>query len=96
MLTFDTVLTESKDSLPIVFILHGTRRIVSAPFYAICWKLKALKPVFQEMRKQRGDLGMNVSIASASFVLKALSWILHCIKELRLWSLRHVVDEYSL
>ncbi|KAL0423233.1 UNVERIFIED_CONTAM: Retrovirus-related Pol polyprotein from type-2 retrotransposable element R2DM [Sesamum radiatum] len=38
--------------------------IIGTPMYSVTRKLKALKPVFRRQRKTKGDLAMNVKLAS--------------------------------
>ncbi|KAL2247880.1 UNVERIFIED_CONTAM: hypothetical protein Sindi_2640300 [Sesamum indicum] len=49
----------TSDHSPMVWQHH----IIGAPMYAVTKKLKALKPVFREQRRNKGDLSHNVQLA---------------------------------
>ncbi|KAK4384011.1 hypothetical protein Sango_3100700 [Sesamum angolense] len=46
------------DSLDVQYPVFGT------PMYSVTRKLKALKPVFRQQRRKKGDLAMNVKLAA--------------------------------
>ncbi|KAL0307681.1 UNVERIFIED_CONTAM: hypothetical protein Scaly_2975200 [Sesamum calycinum] len=65
---FYTCLTpRTSDHSPLV--LKGDSRdvqhpVIGTPMYSVTQKLKALKPVFRQQRQKKGDLAMNVKLAS--------------------------------
>ncbi|KAL0285440.1 UNVERIFIED_CONTAM: hypothetical protein Sradi_7174000, partial [Sesamum radiatum] len=60
--TFDNYLARSAEFIPSVHSIWR-HRIVGSAMYAVTRKLKALKPIFREQRKRKGDLSTNVSLA---------------------------------
>ncbi|KAK4384626.1 hypothetical protein Sango_3042000 [Sesamum angolense] len=65
---FYTCLTpRTSDHSPLV--LKGDSRdvkhpVIGTPMYSVTRKLKALKPVFRQQRRKKGDLAMNVKLAA--------------------------------
>ncbi|KAL2247982.1 UNVERIFIED_CONTAM: hypothetical protein Sindi_2650500 [Sesamum indicum] len=49
--------------------------IIGAPMYAVTRKLKALKPVFREQRRNKGDLSHNVQLAKGFLEMAQLLWM---------------------
>ncbi|KAL0289735.1 UNVERIFIED_CONTAM: hypothetical protein Sradi_7066500 [Sesamum radiatum] len=62
MFRFDNYLARSAEFIPSVHRIWR-HRIVGSAMYAVTRKLKALKPIFREQRKKKGDLSTNVSLA---------------------------------
>ncbi|KAL2248715.1 UNVERIFIED_CONTAM: hypothetical protein Sindi_2345200 [Sesamum indicum] len=62
MFRFDNYLTLSPEFIPQVQQIWQ-HNIVGTPMYAITRKLKALKTVFRELRRKKGDLSHNVQLA---------------------------------
>ncbi|KAL0290195.1 UNVERIFIED_CONTAM: hypothetical protein Scaly_2680300 [Sesamum calycinum] len=57
----------TSDHSPLV--MRGDRRnmqhpVVGTPMYSVTWKLKALKPVFRQQQRNKGDLEQNVKLAA--------------------------------
>ncbi|KAL0294867.1 UNVERIFIED_CONTAM: hypothetical protein Scaly_3114500 [Sesamum calycinum] len=63
MFRFDNYLTMSSDFTPSVQNIWR-HRIEGTAMYAVTRKLRALKPVFRSLRKQKGDLSLNVKLAA--------------------------------
>ncbi|KAL2232688.1 UNVERIFIED_CONTAM: hypothetical protein Sindi_1448800 [Sesamum indicum] len=61
MFRFDNYLTLSLNFIPSVLNIWQ-HEVIGAPMYAVIWKLKALKPVFREQRRKKGNLAHNVQI----------------------------------
>ncbi|KAL2237634.1 UNVERIFIED_CONTAM: hypothetical protein Sindi_0955100 [Sesamum indicum] len=62
MFRFDNYLTLSPEFIPSVQNIWQNT-IVGVPMFAVTRKLKALKPVFREQRRKKGDLTLNVQLA---------------------------------
>ncbi|KAL2230749.1 UNVERIFIED_CONTAM: hypothetical protein Sindi_1669300 [Sesamum indicum] len=62
MFRFDNHLTHSPEFIPSVQNIWQNT-IVGVPMFAVTRKLKALKPVFREQRRKKGDLTLNVQLA---------------------------------
>ncbi|KAL2251910.1 UNVERIFIED_CONTAM: hypothetical protein Sindi_2313300 [Sesamum indicum] len=62
MFRFDNYLTHSPEFIPSVQNIWQNT-IVGVPMFAVTRKLKALKPVFREQRRKKGDLTLNVQLA---------------------------------
>ncbi|KAK4381838.1 Transposon TX1 uncharacterized protein [Sesamum angolense] len=65
-LLYDSLTPRISDHSPLVLCGDNRRprhRIVGTPMYSVTRKLKALKPVFRQQRKQKGDLAANVKLA---------------------------------
>ncbi|KAL2231085.1 UNVERIFIED_CONTAM: hypothetical protein Sindi_1702900 [Sesamum indicum] len=62
MFRFDNYLTHSPEFTPSVPNIWQNI-IVGVPMFAVTRKLKALKPVFREQRRKKGDLTLNVQLA---------------------------------
>ncbi|KAL2235482.1 UNVERIFIED_CONTAM: hypothetical protein Sindi_1280400 [Sesamum indicum] len=62
MFRFDNYLTRSPEFIPSVQQIWQ-HNIIGVPIYAVTRKLKALKPVFREHRRNKGDLSHNVQLA---------------------------------
>ncbi|KAL2243629.1 UNVERIFIED_CONTAM: hypothetical protein Sindi_0480900 [Sesamum indicum] len=62
MFRFDNYLTLSPEFIPSVQQVWQ-HNIIGAPMYAVTRKLKALKQVFREQRRNKGDLSHNVQLA---------------------------------
>ncbi|KAL2245415.1 UNVERIFIED_CONTAM: hypothetical protein Sindi_2809700 [Sesamum indicum] len=62
MFRFDNYLTRSPKFISSVQSIWQ-HEIVGVPMYAVTRKLKALKPVFREQRRNKGDLSHNVQLA---------------------------------
>ncbi|KAL2224854.1 UNVERIFIED_CONTAM: hypothetical protein Sindi_2939200 [Sesamum indicum] len=62
MFRFDNYLTLSPEFIPSVQNIWQNT-IVGVPMFAVTHKLKALKPVFREQRRKKGDLTLNVQLA---------------------------------
>ncbi|KAL2237505.1 UNVERIFIED_CONTAM: hypothetical protein Sindi_0942200 [Sesamum indicum] len=62
MFRFDNYLTRSPEFIPSVQQVWQ-HNIIGVPMYAGTRKLKALKPVFREQRRNKGDLSHNVQLA---------------------------------
>ncbi|KAL2235440.1 UNVERIFIED_CONTAM: hypothetical protein Sindi_1276200 [Sesamum indicum] len=62
MFQFDNYLTHSPDFIPSVQNIWQ-HELVGVPMYAVTRKLKALKPVFRQQRRNKGDLTLNVQLA---------------------------------
>ncbi|KAL2237506.1 UNVERIFIED_CONTAM: hypothetical protein Sindi_0942300 [Sesamum indicum] len=62
MFRFDNYLTQSSDFIPSVKQVWQ-HHIIGVPMYAVARKLKALKPVFREQRRNKGDLSQKVQLA---------------------------------
>ncbi|KAL2225024.1 UNVERIFIED_CONTAM: hypothetical protein Sindi_3031800 [Sesamum indicum] len=62
MFRFDNYLTHSLEFIPSVQNIWQNT-IVGVPMFAVTRKLKALKPVFREQRRKKGDLTLNVQLA---------------------------------
>ncbi|KAL2252961.1 UNVERIFIED_CONTAM: Retrovirus-related Pol polyprotein from type-2 retrotransposable element R2DM [Sesamum indicum] len=62
MFRFDNYLTHSPDFIPSVQNIWQ-HEVVGVPMYAVSRKLKALKPVFRQQRRNKGDLTLNVQLA---------------------------------
>ncbi|KAL2237701.1 UNVERIFIED_CONTAM: hypothetical protein Sindi_0961800 [Sesamum indicum] len=62
MFRFDNYLTLSPTFIPSVQNIRQ-HEVVGIPMYAITRKLKDLKPVFREQRKNKGNLSHNVQLA---------------------------------
>ncbi|KAL2252827.1 UNVERIFIED_CONTAM: hypothetical protein Sindi_0077400 [Sesamum indicum] len=62
MFRFDNYLTLSPEFIPSVQNIWKNT-IVGVPMFAVTRKLKALKPVFREQRRKKGDLTLNVQLA---------------------------------
>ncbi|KAL2246058.1 UNVERIFIED_CONTAM: hypothetical protein Sindi_2874000 [Sesamum indicum] len=62
MFRFDNYLTHSPEFIPSVQNIWQNT-IVPVPMFAVTRKLKALKPVFREQRRKKGNLTLNVQSA---------------------------------
>ncbi|KAL2252837.1 UNVERIFIED_CONTAM: Transposon TX1 uncharacterized protein [Sesamum indicum] len=62
MFRFDNYLALSPEFIPSVQQVWQ-HNIIGVPMYAVTRKLKALKPVFREQRRKKGDLSHNVQLA---------------------------------
>ncbi|KAL2247912.1 UNVERIFIED_CONTAM: hypothetical protein Sindi_2643500 [Sesamum indicum] len=62
MFRFDNYLTHSPEFIPNVQNIWQNT-IIGVPMFAVTRKLKALKPVFREQRRKKGDLTLNVQLA---------------------------------
>ncbi|KAL2224844.1 UNVERIFIED_CONTAM: hypothetical protein Sindi_2938200 [Sesamum indicum] len=62
MFRFDNYLALSPEFTPSVQQVWQ-HNIIGTPMYAVTRKLKALKPVFREQRRKKGDLSHNVQLA---------------------------------
>ncbi|KAL2252957.1 UNVERIFIED_CONTAM: hypothetical protein Sindi_0090400, partial [Sesamum indicum] len=62
MFRFDNYLALSPEFIPSVQQVWQ-HNIIAVPMYAVTRKLKALKPVFREQRRKKGDLSHNVQLA---------------------------------
>ncbi|KAL2247313.1 UNVERIFIED_CONTAM: hypothetical protein Sindi_2583600 [Sesamum indicum] len=62
MFRFDNFLTLSPDFVPSVQSI-SQQQIVGVPMFSVTRKLKALKPIFREQRRNKGDLSHNVELA---------------------------------
>ncbi|KAL2232501.1 UNVERIFIED_CONTAM: hypothetical protein Sindi_1430100 [Sesamum indicum] len=62
MFQFDNYLAISPDFIPSVQNIWQ-HEVVGMPMYAVTRKLKALKPVFRQQRRNKGDLTRNVQLA---------------------------------
>ncbi|KAL2231025.1 UNVERIFIED_CONTAM: hypothetical protein Sindi_1696900 [Sesamum indicum] len=62
MFRFDNYLTRSPEFIPNVQNIWQ-HRIIRTPMFAVTRKLKALKPIFREQRRKKGDLTLNVQLA---------------------------------
>ncbi|KAL2251988.1 UNVERIFIED_CONTAM: Retrovirus-related Pol polyprotein from type-1 retrotransposable element R2 [Sesamum indicum] len=62
MFQFDNYLTHSPDFIPSVQNIWQ-HEVVGLPMYAVSRKLKALKPVFRQQRRNKGDLTLNFQLA---------------------------------
>ncbi|KAL2252005.1 UNVERIFIED_CONTAM: hypothetical protein Sindi_2322800 [Sesamum indicum] len=62
MFRFDNYLTHSPEFIPSVQNIWQNT-IVGVPMSAVTRKLKALKPVFREQKRKKGDLTLNVQLA---------------------------------
>ncbi|KAL2228517.1 UNVERIFIED_CONTAM: hypothetical protein Sindi_1831400 [Sesamum indicum] len=89
MFRFDNYLTHSPEFIPsLQNIWQNT--IVGVPMFAVTRKLKALKPVFREQRRKKGDLTLNVQLAKG-FLDEAQQLITLDIGFLRPWA-RHILS----
>ncbi|KAL2225019.1 UNVERIFIED_CONTAM: putative mitochondrial protein [Sesamum indicum] len=62
MFLFDNYLTHSPNFIPSVQNIWQ-HEVVGVPMYAVSRKLKALKSVFRQQRRNKGDLTLNVQLA---------------------------------
>ncbi|KAL2249850.1 UNVERIFIED_CONTAM: hypothetical protein Sindi_2458700 [Sesamum indicum] len=62
MFRFDNYLARSLEFIPSVQNIWQ-HNIIGTPMYAVTRKLKALKPIFREQRRNKGDLSHNVQMA---------------------------------
>ncbi|KAL2246939.1 UNVERIFIED_CONTAM: hypothetical protein Sindi_2546200 [Sesamum indicum] len=62
MFRFDNYLARSPEFIPSVQNIWQ-HNIIGTPMYAVTRKLKALKPIFREQRRKKGDLSHNVQMA---------------------------------
>ncbi|XP_011075695.1 uncharacterized protein LOC105160127 [Sesamum indicum] len=62
MFRFDNYPTLSPDFIPSVQNIWQ-HEVIGVPMYAVTHKLKALKPVFRQQRRNKGDLSHNVQLA---------------------------------
>ncbi|KAL2246942.1 UNVERIFIED_CONTAM: hypothetical protein Sindi_2546500 [Sesamum indicum] len=62
MFRFDNYLALSPEFIPSVQQVWQ-HNIIGTPMYAVTRKLKALKPMFREQRRKKGDLSHNVQLA---------------------------------
>ncbi|KAL2225777.1 UNVERIFIED_CONTAM: hypothetical protein Sindi_3039900, partial [Sesamum indicum] len=62
MFRFDNFLTLSPDFIPTVQSIWQ-HQIVGVPMFSVTRKLKALKPLFREQRRKKGDISHNVELA---------------------------------
>ncbi|KAL2237519.1 UNVERIFIED_CONTAM: hypothetical protein Sindi_0943600 [Sesamum indicum] len=62
MFRFDNYLTHSPDFIPSVQNIWQ-HEVAGVPMYAMSRKLKALKPVFRQQMRNKGDLTLNVQLA---------------------------------
>ncbi|KAL2251984.1 UNVERIFIED_CONTAM: hypothetical protein Sindi_2320700 [Sesamum indicum] len=62
MFRFDNYLALSPEFIPSVQQVWQ-HNIIGTPMYAVTRKLKALKPIFREQRRKKGDLSHNVQLA---------------------------------
>ncbi|KAL2235577.1 UNVERIFIED_CONTAM: hypothetical protein Sindi_1289900 [Sesamum indicum] len=62
MFRFDNYLTRLPEFIPSVQNIWQ-HNIMDTPMYAVTRKLKALKPIFREQRRNKGDLSHNVQMA---------------------------------
>ena len=62
MFRFDNYLARSPEFIPRVQNIWQ-HNIIGTPMYAVTRKLKALKPIFREQRRNKGDLSHNVQMA---------------------------------
>ncbi|KAL2225354.1 UNVERIFIED_CONTAM: hypothetical protein Sindi_3049800, partial [Sesamum indicum] len=78
MFRFDNYLTHSPEFIPNVqnILQHS---ITGVPMFAVIRKLKALKPVFREQRRKKGDLTLNVQLAKG-FLDEAQQLLEHCCR----------------
>ncbi|KAL2235467.1 UNVERIFIED_CONTAM: hypothetical protein Sindi_1278900 [Sesamum indicum] len=72
MFQFDNYLTHSPDFIPSVQN-SWQHEVIGVPMYAVTRKLKALKPVFRQQRRNKGDLALNVQLAKG-FLEEAQNW----------------------
>ncbi|KAK4384331.1 hypothetical protein Sango_3071700 [Sesamum angolense] len=63
MLRFDNFLALSPGFIASVQNIWR-HRIIGTPMYSVTRKLKALKPVFRQQRKGKGDIPLNVKLAA--------------------------------
>ena len=61
MFLFDNFLTLSPDFIPSVQSIWQ-QQIVGVPMFSVTRKVKALKPIFREQRRNKGDLSHNVEL----------------------------------
>ncbi|KAL2231032.1 UNVERIFIED_CONTAM: hypothetical protein Sindi_1697600 [Sesamum indicum] len=78
MFRFDNYLTHSPEFIPSVQNIWQ-HSIIGVPMFAVTRKLKALKPVFREQRRKKGDLTLNVQLAKG-FLDKAQQLLEHCCR----------------
>ncbi|KAL2251911.1 UNVERIFIED_CONTAM: hypothetical protein Sindi_2313400 [Sesamum indicum] len=62
MFRFDNYLAHSPEFIASVQNIWQ-HNIIGTPMYSVTWKLKALKSVFREQRRNKGDLSHNVQLA---------------------------------
>ncbi|XP_011101787.1 uncharacterized protein LOC105179848 [Sesamum indicum] len=62
MFRFDNYLTLSSEFIPSVQNIWN-HTVIGVPMFAVTRKLKALKPVFRQQRRKKGDLTLNVHLA---------------------------------
>ncbi|KAL2250082.1 UNVERIFIED_CONTAM: hypothetical protein Sindi_2481900, partial [Sesamum indicum] len=62
MFRFDNYLARSPEFIPSVQNIWQ-HNIIGTPMYPVTRKLKALKPIFREQRRNKGDLSHNVQMA---------------------------------
>ncbi|KAL2246047.1 UNVERIFIED_CONTAM: hypothetical protein Sindi_2872900 [Sesamum indicum] len=62
MFRFDNYLARSPEFIPSVQNIWQ-HNIIGTPMYAVTRKLKTLKPIFREQRRNKGDLSNNVQMA---------------------------------
>ncbi|KAL2240797.1 UNVERIFIED_CONTAM: hypothetical protein Sindi_0720900 [Sesamum indicum] len=62
MFRFDNYLARSPEFIPSVQNIWQ-HNIIGTPMYAVTRKLKALKPIFREQSRKKGDLSHNVQMA---------------------------------
>ncbi|KAL2252776.1 UNVERIFIED_CONTAM: Retrovirus-related Pol polyprotein from type-1 retrotransposable element R2 [Sesamum indicum] len=62
MFRFDNYLARSPEFIPSMQNIWQ-HNIIGTPMYAVTCKLKALKPIFREQRRNKGDLSHNVQMA---------------------------------
>ncbi|KAL0342675.1 UNVERIFIED_CONTAM: hypothetical protein Scaly_1930100 [Sesamum calycinum] len=63
MFRFDNYLAISPGFLASVHTIWQ-HHVIGTPMYSVSRKLKALKPVFRQQRRNKGDLAMNVKLAA--------------------------------
>ncbi|KAL0287047.1 UNVERIFIED_CONTAM: Retrovirus-related Pol polyprotein from type-2 retrotransposable element R2DM [Sesamum radiatum] len=63
MFRFDNYLALSQGFLASVHNIWQ-HPVIGTPMYSVTHKLKALKPVFRQQRRKKGDLAMNVKLAA--------------------------------
>ncbi|KAL2235687.1 UNVERIFIED_CONTAM: hypothetical protein Sindi_1300900 [Sesamum indicum] len=92
MFRFDNYLARSPDFIPSVQNIWQ-HNIIGTPMYAVTRKLKALKPIFREQRRNKGDLSHNVQMAKG--ILEAAQLLVSSRRREELYiQLEHFVDSF--
>ncbi|KAL2226597.1 UNVERIFIED_CONTAM: hypothetical protein Sindi_2018400 [Sesamum indicum] len=60
---YSSLTPRTSDHSPMVICGDKQQQLRGTPMYAVTRKLKALKPVFREQRRKKGDLSHNVQLA---------------------------------